>query len=64
MQFLGIVFSDSSPSSEKAPGMFGTLVIALPSKHEGGAVEVTHAGQTKLFETSKFSEFEASYLAW
>lgn len=44
--------------------MFGTLVIALPSKHEGGAVRVTHAGQTKLFETSKFSGFEASYLAW
>lgn len=28
-------------SSEKAPGMFGTLVIALPSKHEGGEVFLT-----------------------
>lgn len=44
--------------------MFATLVIALPSKHEGGEVRVTHSGQTKTFETSKFSEFDASYLAW
>jgi hypothetical protein len=52
------------PSSEKAPRMFGTLVIALPSKHEGGDVRVTHAGQTKVFETSKYSAFDSSYLAW
>ena len=44
--------------------MFGTLVIALPSKHEGGEVRVTHAGNTKLFETSQYSEFDSSYLAW
>ena len=44
--------------------MFATLVIALPSKHEGGEVRVTHSGKTKKFETSKFSEFDASYLAW
>ncbi|KUJ09541.1 uncharacterized protein LY89DRAFT_787848 [Mollisia scopiformis] len=50
--------------SEKAPRMFATLVIALPSKHEGGEVHVTHAGKTKIFATSTFSEFDASYLAW
>ncbi|KAE9367525.1 hypothetical protein N431DRAFT_348602 [Stipitochalara longipes BDJ] len=50
--------------SEKAPGMFATLVIALPSKHEGGQVRVNHGGLTKVFETSKFSEFDSSYLAW
>jgi hypothetical protein len=44
--------------------MFATLVIALPSKHEGGEVRVSHAGQTEIFETSKYSDFEASYLAW
>lgn len=44
--------------------MFATLVIALPSKHEGGEVRVTHAGQTKVFETSLTSDFNASYLAW
>jgi hypothetical protein len=44
--------------------MFATLVIVLPSKHEGGEVRVTHSGNTKVFETSKFSEFDSSYLAW
>lgn len=44
--------------------MFGTMVIALPSKHEGGEVRVTHAGKTEIFETSKFSEYGSSYLAW
>lgn len=44
--------------------MFATLVIALPSKHEGGEVRVTHGGQTKTFGTSKSSEFDSSYLAW
>jgi hypothetical protein len=44
--------------------MFATLVIALPSKHEGGEVRVTHGGKTKTFETSRFSEFDSSYLAW
>jgi hypothetical protein len=44
--------------------MFGTLVIALPSRHEGGEVHVSHAGKTKVLESSKASEFESSYLAW
>ncbi|RDW69921.1 hypothetical protein BP5796_08318 [Coleophoma crateriformis] len=50
--------------SEKAPRMFGTLVIALPSEHQGGQLVVTHLGQTKTFETSEVSAFEYSYLAW
>lgn len=44
--------------------MFATLVIVLPSKHEGGEVRVSHSKTTKVFETSKFSEFDFSYLAW
>lgn len=28
--------------TEKIPGMFGTLIIALPSKHKGGALCVRH----------------------
>ena len=44
--------------------MFGTLVIALPSKHEGGEVRVTHGGITRIFDTSKSSEINASFLAW
>lgn len=32
--------------TEKAPAMFGTLVIALPSAHRGGELIVRHEGQT------------------
>ncbi|KAK1994374.1 2OG-Fe(II) oxygenase superfamily protein [Colletotrichum falcatum] len=47
--------------SEKCPGMFGTLVICLPSPHEGGDVVVKHAGKTKTFKTSKV---EQSFACW
>lgn len=44
--------------------MFATLVVALPSKHEGGEVRVSHNGETKVYATSTTSEFDGSYLAW
>ncbi|KAK2764503.1 hypothetical protein FQN54_009198 [Arachnomyces sp. PD_36] len=50
--------------SEKAPGMFGTLVICLPSEHEGGQVHLTHGSKEIIFDTAKSSRFDASYLAW
>jgi hypothetical protein len=43
-------------SSEKEPGMFGTLIICLPSKHEGGEVHITHGGQRKVLRTADSSE--------
>ncbi|KAI9882227.1 MAG: Sorting nexin mvp1 [Watsoniomyces obsoletus] len=49
--------------SEKEPRMFGTLVISLPSKHEGGAVVTTHAGKSSIYHTDK-DEFESTYIAW
>ena len=35
--------------TEKADGMFATLVIQLPSCHTGGTLIVSHAGDTKSF---------------
>jgi hypothetical protein len=51
-------------SSEKAPGMFGTLVICLPSKHKGREVHVSHGGQRKVLRTAESSEFKYTYLCW
>ena len=31
--------------TEKVPGMFATLVVALPSEHEGGELVIRHAGR-------------------
>ena len=54
-------FPDTTSSSEKAPGMFGTLVICLPSRHDGGAVNLRHAKQAKVFRTDCENP---SYLCW
>ncbi|KAI0479394.1 hypothetical protein GGR56DRAFT_690765 [Xylariaceae sp. FL0804] len=50
--------------SEKAPGMIATLVICLPSLHEGGSVELSHAGKTTIIDTAKASNFSLTSLAW
>lgn len=39
--------------SEKTLGMFGTLVISLPSAHFGGGVVVSHKGQRHVLQTYK-----------
>jgi hypothetical protein len=44
--------------------MFGTLVICLPSQHEGGQVELKHGDETKTFDTAPTSSFDFSWLAW
>lgn len=49
-------------STEKEPGMFGTLVICLPSKYEGGEIVASHRGQSRTFQTG--STFNHTYIAW
>jgi len=51
--------------SEKTPGMFATLVVCLPSRHEGGALVVTHDGQTQNIDFGgKDAEFKTQYAAF
>ncbi|KAF2817338.1 uncharacterized protein BDZ99DRAFT_565102 [Mytilinidion resinicola] len=47
--------------SEKAPGMFGTMVICLPSPHTGGEVRLKHLSEKKAYATSKVDH---CYLWW
>lgn len=44
--------------------MIGTLVISLPSKHEGGKVHLSHSNKRHVFATSEFSSFDLTALAW
>ncbi|KAJ9610421.1 hypothetical protein H2200_005198 [Cladophialophora chaetospira] len=44
--------------SEKAPGMFGTLMVCLPSAHLGGDLVLTHAGENWDFKTSTASPYD------
>ncbi|KAL8669092.1 MAG: hypothetical protein Q9168_006301 [Polycauliona sp. 1 TL-2023] len=50
--------------TEKVPGMFGTLIVCLPSEHTGGAVCLRHGSKSKRFDSSGHSAFGASYLTW
>jgi hypothetical protein len=51
--------------SEKTPGMFATLVVCLPSRHEGGTLIVRHDGQTEKIDFGgKDSEFKTKYVSF
>ncbi|KAK9777645.1 hypothetical protein SCAR479_05693 [Seiridium cardinale] len=50
--------------SEKVAGMIGTLVICLPSKHEGGDVHLSLGDKSHKFSTSTTSAFDLTTLAW
>ena len=42
----------SHRDTEKEPGMFGTLIVSLPSTHEGGALTVRHGGKSFVADFS------------
>ena len=51
--------------SEKTEGMFATLVICLPSHHEGGALVVNHdERREKVCFAGKKGEFKVQYAAF
>ena len=50
--------------SEKVDGMFGTMVIVLPSAFTGGELVVKHQGDTEEFDQSATSSFGSQYIAF
>ena len=50
--------------SEKTAGMFGTMVVSLPSKHTGGQVVLSHNKRKSHFDSSSFPLFSTSFGAW
>ncbi|GAB7327168.1 hypothetical protein MBLNU13_g11078t2 [Cladosporium sp. NU13] len=50
--------------SEKAPGMFATLAICLPSQFEGGDLVLTFGGQKLVWNSSSTSLADVSIAAW
>lgn len=57
-------FFKAHKDSEKSPGMFGTLVICLPSEQTGGEMHLVRGGKTRILETAKRSQYDLSTLAW
>ena len=50
--------------TEKAPGMFGTLVVVLPSMHRGGELIIRHAGREVKVDLSGKDVSELAYAAF
>ncbi len=51
--------------TEKTPGMFATLVVCLPSRHQGGTLVVGHAGQTAQIDfAGSAAEYRIQYAAF
>ncbi|KAK0467210.1 uncharacterized protein EV420DRAFT_672155 [Desarmillaria tabescens] len=48
----------------KVPGMFGTIIIILPSSYKGGEVHVSHSGSSQVFDFSEQSLVSTAVLAW
>ena len=44
--------------------MFATLVVVLPSLHEGGSVHVRLGQQEKIYETAKHEIGSTTVMAW
>lgn len=50
--------------TEKTEGMFGTLVLTLPSVYTGGALRIKHAGREVTVETNASDPSEISFVAF
>ena len=50
--------------TEKAGGMFGTLVVVLPSEHRGGELVIRHAGRETTVDMSSAEISEVSFAAF
>ena len=50
--------------TEKAEGMFGTLVIALPSTHRGGELVIRHAGREAVVNLRSEEVSELTFAAF
>ena len=50
--------------TEKAPGMFGTLVISLPCPHRGGELVIHHAGREAIVDLSAADISEFGFTAF
>ncbi len=48
--------------TEKAPGMFGTLIVSLPSRHSGGALILRHQGKEERCDFG--SAFDPAEICW
>lgn len=57
-------FFTAHRDTEKVPGMFGTLVVCLPSAHTGLDVRLVYGNTERILRTADDSKFDMTALAW
>jgi len=57
-------FFTAHRDTEKIPNMFATLVVNLPSEHQGGELIISHAGQSKSVAFADSSLFASGFVAF
>lgn len=57
-------FFISHRDSEKAPGMFATLVVVLPSEHRGGELLIRHRGREVRLDLRRDEPSEVAFAAF
>ncbi|ATY63069.1 hypothetical protein A9K55_009334 [Cordyceps militaris] len=57
-------FFKQHKDSQKEPGMVGTLVVCLPSEHDGGEVHLSFKEENRTYATGPGSEFDMTAMAW
>ncbi len=57
-------FFKSHKDSDDEPGVVGTLVVCLPSRHEGGEVHLSFRSEERTMTTAPDSAWDITALAW
>ena len=57
-------FFASHRDTEKSEGMFGTLVVVLPSVHRGGELVIRHAGREVVVDVSAAEMSKLAFIAF
>ncbi|RDI80719.1 hypothetical protein Vi05172_g9399 [Venturia inaequalis] len=61
----GAVFNDPHRGNFRRPGMFGSLVVFLPSQHEGCRLHLSHGDSTQSFDlASSGIQLDLKAVAW
>ncbi|KAH6891858.1 hypothetical protein BKA70DRAFT_1571662 [Coprinopsis sp. MPI-PUGE-AT-0042] len=50
--------------TQKALGMFATVVVVLPTEYEGGELHLSHSGISQTLDLAKSADVENSVVAW
>ncbi|TCD68473.1 hypothetical protein EIP91_010648 [Steccherinum ochraceum] len=50
--------------TEKADGMFATIIVVLPSQFTGGAAHLSHDGVSTVYDCSSTSLLQTTAMAW